>query len=375
MASSRSEENVNLRHFPTQAGVTVLVSPAILLDSCDFLLLWQMFKPLLYGIMMLFGRCYCLIAMLMQLFFVWLMSAISKFDSVLEKNQPIYKENLVHRFLPKQTDINKILNVIQRKVLKGTHLPVEIKEIQVGYLHSPYFKDLYLYLLQNRLPSSKSAIRKLEILSEKYVLLDLLLFRISPEKETAVLAIPETCTDMIITLYHKGLFAGHQGVIKTYWTISDTFFIPNLIHYLRSCIKSCHICQLTRNEKPPSRHLQARNNPNYVPMSRLSMDLKVMPKSHKLHRYILCIIDEVTNFLVTVPIFQARSEEIGEALLENIITKYCIPEYIIMDQDSAFMSSLMMYLFLRLNIKIKMIVRYNHQSLQVEHGIKSLTCN
>ena len=100
---------------------------------------------------------------------------------------------------------------------------------------------------------------------------------------------------------------------------------------------------------------------------------KVMPRSHKGHRFILCIIDEVTNFLITVPIFQARSEEIGEALLENVITKYCIPEYIIMDQDSAFMSSLMTYLFHRLNIKIKTIAPYNHQSLQVEHGIKSLT--
>ena len=45
------------------------------------------------------------------------------------------------------------------------------------------------------------------------------------------------------------------------------------------------------------------------------MDLKVMPRSYKGHRYILCIIDEVTNFLVTVPIFQAKSEEVGEALL------------------------------------------------------------
>ena len=59
--------------------------------------------------------------------------------------------------------------------------------------------------------------------------------------------------------------------------------------------------------------MQARINPNYVPMSRLSMDLKVMPRSHKGHRYILCIIDEVTNYLVTVSIFQDRSEEIGEA--------------------------------------------------------------
>ena len=99
-----------------------------------------------------------------------------------------------------------------------------------------------------------------------------------------------------------------------------------------------------------------------------------MARLHKGHRYILCIIDEVTNFLVTVPIFQAKSEDVGEALLEHVITKYCIPEYIIMDQDSAFMSSLMTYLFHRLDIKIKTTAPYNHQSLQVEHRIKSLTC-
>ena len=259
----------------------------------------------------------------------------------------INKENLIHKFLSKQTDIDKILEVIQWKVLKGTHLPVEVKEIQVGYLHSPYFKDLYQYLLQNKLPSSKSAIKKLEALLEKYVLLDLLLFRINQEKETAVLAVPESCMDKIITLYHRSLFAGHQGVIKTYLTISDKFFIPNLIHYLRSYIKGYHICQLSRNGKATSRHLQTRINPNYIPMSRLSMDLKVRPRSHKGHRYILCITDEVTNLFITVPIFQTRSEEIGESLLENVMTKYGIPDYNIIDQDSAFMFSLMTYLFHR----------------------------
>ena len=203
--------------------------------------------------------------------------------------------------------------------------------------------------------------------------MDSLLFRISSEKETTVLAVPEICADKIITLYHKGLYAGHQVVIKTYLTISDKFFICNLIHYLRSYIKGCHLYQLACNEKSPPRQLQARINPNYVPMSRLSMDLKVMPRSHKGHKYILCIIDEVTNYLVTVPIFQARSEEIGGALIENVIMKYCIPEYIFMDQDSAFMSSLMTYLFHRFDIKIKTVAPYNHQSLQAEHGIKSLS--
>ena len=72
-------------------------------------------------------------------------------------------------------------------------------------------------------------------------------------------------------------------------------------------------------------------------------------------------------------IHQSISEEIGDALIEYIITKYCVPDYIIMDQDSTFMSSLMNYLCKKLDIKIKTMAPYNHTSLQTECGIKSLS--
>ena len=103
------------------------------------------------------------------------------------------------------------------------------------------------------------------------------------------------------------------------------------------------------------------------------MDLIVIPRSNKGHKYILSIIDEVTNYLIMVLIHQSRSEEVGDALMQNVITKYCVSDYTIMDQDSAFMSSLMNYLFRKLDIKIKTVAPYNHQSLHVEHGIKSLS--
>ena len=162
-------------------------------------------------------------------------------------------------------------------MLKGTHLPVAIKEIQVGYLNSPYVKDLYSCLTQNRLPSSKNAIHKVEVLAERYIILNSLLFQlvIISEKETALLAIPEICADKIITLYHSCLFVGHQGVIKTYLMIADKFFIPDLMHYLHSYVKGCHICQLSKKDKTPARQLQARINLNYRPLSRLSINLKV----------------------------------------------------------------------------------------------------
>ena len=105
---------------------------------------------------------------------------------------------------------------------------VTVKEIQTGYLNSLYFKEIYLYLAHNKLPSSKVGIRKVEALVEKYILLDSLIFKLSmtPDKEMAVLAISETCVNSIIALYHSSLFAGHQGVIKNLLNYKQQILYP-----------------------------------------------------------------------------------------------------------------------------------------------------
>ena len=202
--------------------------------------------------------------------------------------------------------------------------------------------------------------------------MDSLLFKLNPEKERAVLAIPEVCVGQIIYLVPFKFVCRSPRCCQNNLTMADKFFIPDLMHYLHSYIKGCHICQLSKKDKIPNRQFQKRINLNYRPLSRLSMDLKVMPKSYRGHKFILCVIDEMTNYLITMPIHQARSEEIGDALIDNVISKYGIPEYIIMDQDSVFMSTIMSHLFKRLHIKIKTVAPFNQQSLQAEHGIKSL---
>ena len=140
----------------------------------------------------------------------------SYFQELSELESLVSTGKLVQISLPKQADRDKILKIVQRKVLKGTHFPVTVKEIQAGYLISPYFKDLYLYLAQNKWPSPRTAIQKVETLAEKFILLYSLLFKLvtTPKKETALLPIPESCANKVITLYHSSLFAGHQGVKK-----------------------------------------------------------------------------------------------------------------------------------------------------------------
>ena len=43
-----------------------------------------------------------------------------------------------------------------------------------------------------------------------------------------------------------------------------------------------------------------------------------MPRLHKGDRYVLRVIDEVINYIITAPLKQAKSEEVGEAFINNV---------------------------------------------------------
>ena len=58
------------------------------------------------------------------------------FERPQELTDLVSTTKLVQKYLPRQADIEKILDVIKKKVMKGTHLPLTIKEIQAGYLIS-----------------------------------------------------------------------------------------------------------------------------------------------------------------------------------------------------------------------------------------------
>ena len=75
--------------------------------------------------------------------------------------------------------------------------------------------------------------------------------------------------------------------------------------------------------------------------------------------------------MVTILIHQSGSEELGDMLMEHVFSKHSLPECLIMDQDSAFMSTLINHLFMKLGIKTKTNASY-YQSPKTEHRIKPL---
>ena len=128
-------------------------------------------------------------------------------------------------------------------MLRDTNLCVDLRNLKAAYFTSPHFRDIYLYLFQNRLPLGKGAARRLDQNARNYLILDGLLFKILDDGEgnlDTVLCIPTSKVHILLNAYHSNILGGHTGITKCYHTISQMFYCPNLaeniIHNWTSCV-------------------------------------------------------------------------------------------------------------------------------------------
>ena len=282
---------------------------------------------------------------------------------------------ITHKFLPKQGEIDRLINQINKKVLRDTKLSMNLRDLRAAYLQSPHFRDIYLNLTQNKVPLGKGAAKRLEQNARNYLILDGLLFKIIELEDgrlDTVLCFPTSKVQILLDTYHSSLIGGHSGITKCYQTISQRFYCPNLAENLRAYITGCHICQMFKKGKNFQRPYQKRMNINIPAMTRISMDIKQMPVNRG-YSHILVLLCEVSNYMVALPLSSTRTQSILEAFQRGYLAYFVPPTHIICDQDPAFTSSLMEAFVTQLNIKVILVSPTNHKSLQAEHGIKSLS--
>ena len=278
-------------------------------------------------------------------------------------------------FIPHQGELTKLLKQINTRILQSTHLLHDLRDLKAAYLTSPHFRDIYIYLNQNKVPLNRLAARRIEINSRNYMLLDGLLFKIldtGVEDPTMVLCVPTSKAHVLMEYYHSSIMGGHTGITKCFQTISKRFYCPNLAEQLRAYITGCHICQLFKKGRQFDRPLHKRVNLNVPAMTKISMDMKEMPPING-YTHILVILCEVSNFMVALPLHSTRTQTILDAFQKGYLAYFGPPTHIMCDQDTSFSSSLMEAFAEKLNIRMIMVSTTNRKSLLAEHGIKSLS--
>ena len=138
-------------------------------------------------------------------------------------------------------------------MIHGLELPIQAQDLIKPYQTSTHFRDIYHYITDRKLPSGTKAQNRIHVESLNYVVVNNFLFRIDTQKNKDrdkgnlfLLVIPEKYEPIILHTYHDSLLAGHQGPYRTAMTISQRFFIHNLMNKVKRYIETCHTCLKTK---------------------------------------------------------------------------------------------------------------------------------
>ena len=108
-------------------------------------------------------------------------------------------KTLLAKDLPKQTDIDRLMKVLNRKILAQSRFPEPMKDLEASYIHSGFFKDIYEYIKYNKLPTNQAKAKQVQINSIHYFTLGSILFRLIPDKTGQmypVMCIPPSKMDL-----------------------------------------------------------------------------------------------------------------------------------------------------------------------------------
>ena len=164
-------------------------------------------------------------------------------------------------------------------------------------------------------------------------------FREDQKRRVKQLATPHSLQEVLI-LGHGSIMSGHQGVKKTYNRVTDEFFWPGVHADVHRYCRSCDICQRTtwkgRISKMPLGQMPLIDQL----FKRAAVDLigPIALMTDHGNRYILTMVDYATRYPEAFKSVEA--ETVAESLV-TMFTRVGIPEEILSDQGSQFMSSVM----------------------------------
>ncbi|GBG73144.1 hypothetical protein CBR_g12861 [Chara braunii] len=141
--------------------------------------------------------------------------------------------------------------------------------------------------------------------------------------------------------FHDARLSAHLGVNRTLARLRQRFHLPDVLHDVTRYIESCAVCH--RN-KGRSRVLFGELKPLPIPRApRLSIAMDVtgpFPRDRHDHDGILTVVDRLSKYARFLPCkYHDAAPELARLLHTGWITNQGVPEDIVSDRDTRFMSA------------------------------------
>jgi hypothetical protein len=168
---------------------------------------------------------------------------------------------------------------------------------------------------------------------------------------------------MIFQKMHDKPIGGHLGMNRTYDRMKLFTTWPGMKQKLEEYIQQCETCQknkITQNKtKMP---MKITTTPKVI-WEKCALDI-VGPliQTSDGNRYVLTFQDELSKYTLTIPIEQQDTMTVDKAFVEKVVLKFGIPQMILTDQGSNFMTKVFTNVCKLLKIKKEKCTAYHLQS-------------
>ena len=168
--------------------------------------------------------------------------------------------------------------------------------------------------------------------------------------ETTV--VPRAITTQILQMAHDEL--GHNGTHRTYTLLKRLYYWKGLKPSVEKHIKMCYQCQ--RRNKQVVKYATLHFDVATFPMQFISMDLigEFHPPTSKKNRYALTVICMLTGYVFCVPLKTKTAEEVIQAYIDNVYSKFGGSMKILSDNGTEFKNRIFEQVAKELGVEYKL---------------------
>lgn len=165
------------------------------------------------------------------------------------------------------------------------------------------------------------------------------------------LVVPKTLITEVLTLAHDSPTVAHPGFKRTLERVKKSYFwwgiYKHVLNFIKSCISCCERRGYKSNQKAPLQRIVVTERP----FQRIGMDaIGPLPITDAGNRHIIVISDYFTRWAEAYPVPDLKSETISH-ILEKFICTHGVPEQLLTDRGSSFLSEGIQKVYNKLNIK------------------------
>ena len=143
--------------------------------------------------------------------------------------------------------------------------------------------------------------------------------------------IPAHLRNYVLSKIHN---EAHFGTDKTYTSLKERFYWPNMYEYTRTFVTSCNVCQKVKCDTRPAKAPLLPMCVPEKPMNFISIDVAYMPKDNDGYQYVLLIGDIFSKLIQAVPMRDQTTQTIIKSFLNHWLYVHGSPSYLLSDQGS-----------------------------------------